>query len=107
MRALSLAQASRCETAKNPGCRCRCHGAMHGVKRMEDRSGYVLVDDGLPGETGKDQLLREFFEQLPEDDPHHVRSAAEKRKRAKIKRAAAKAPLQGRLWPALAEDERA
>lgn len=98
MRALSLAQASRCETAKNPGCRCRCHGAMHGKKR--NGPDYSDAD-----ETAQ-LLLREFFETLPDDDPHHVRSAEEKLRRAKIKRAAAKAKDQGLLWPLFLEDEK-
>lgn len=90
MRALSLAQASRCETAKNPGCRCRCHGALHGTKRSGDAT---------------DEIDQQFFETLPEDDPHHVRSAEEKLRRARRKRAAAKAKDQGLLWPLFVEDE--
>lgn len=89
MRALSLAQASRCETAKNPSCHCRCHGALHGRKR---------------GGEATDAIDREFFEKLPEDDPHHVRSNEEKLKRVRMKRAAAKAKGQGLLWPLFAED---
>lgn len=86
MRALSLAQASRCETAKNPGCRCRCHGAMHGKKRSGEAT---------------DEIDREFFEQLPDDDPHHIRSVEENKRRARIKRAAAKDRQTGQttFWP--------
>jgi len=32
-RALSFAQAQRCEDALHPRCRCRCGGALHGAKR--------------------------------------------------------------------------
>lgn len=83
MRALSLRQASRCETAQHAKCRCRCGGALHGAKRM------IEPDD------------RVAYELLPEDDPHHLRSDEEKKRRRKIKRAAARAPLQETLWPAL------
>lgn len=80
MRALSSRQAVRCETAKNKTCHCRCGGQFHGAKRMiepEDLAAY---------------------EQLPEDDPHHVRSTEERKKRAKIVRQRAQAPDQFRLW---------
>jgi hypothetical protein len=89
MRALSLAQASRCETAKNPVCHCRCHGALHGKKRAGEAT---------------DAVDREFFEALPADDPHHVRSGEEKKRRARIRRAAAKAKGQGLLWPLLLDE---
>jgi hypothetical protein len=49
MNRLSMRAAQRCETACNPRCRCRCGGALHGAKRGLDP---------------------EFFEALPEDDPH-------------------------------------
>ena len=94
MRALSLSQASRCETAKNSTCRCRCHGDLHGTKRSSVENMGDL----------QEKLERAFFETLPEDDPHHVRSVEEKKRRAKIRRAAAKAPRQQTLWPLLAED---
>lgn len=93
MQALSLRQASRCETAKTKACTCRCGGALHGKNRSGDD---LLACDAI--------AEREFFEQLPLDDPHHVRSVEEKKRRARIKRAAAKKPNQERLWPAL-EDE--
>ena len=75
MRALSWRQADRCETAKGGKCRCRCGGKLHGKKRAPEPD-------------------RAFFEQLPEDDAHHIRSAAEKKLRAKIRREQA----QLRLW---------
>src|SRR3989442_13908666 len=31
MKRLTTAQASACENAKHPGCRCRCGGAFHGA----------------------------------------------------------------------------
>ena len=79
MRALSLRAASRCETAQHSTCRCRCGGALHGKKRA-----------GEEPERG-------FFETLAEDDPHHVRSAEEKKLRRKIRRATAKAAFQPKL----------
>jgi len=33
VRALSERQASRCENAATPKCRCRCGGRFHGAKR--------------------------------------------------------------------------
>ncbi len=48
MNALSERQALACETAKNPRCRCRCGGALHGKGRA--------------------------LEYLPDDDPHFVES---------------------------------
>lgn len=89
MRALSLRQASLCETAKHPTCRCRCGGKLHGVMRA--------------GECPEPP--REFFERLAEDDPHHVRSVEEKQRRARIRRAAAKARGQGLLWAMFTEEE--
>lgn len=62
MRALSVRQASRCETAFGDTCHCRCGGQFHGARR-------VLEPD------------RAMFEALPGDDPHHVRSAEEKKRR--------------------------
>lgn len=61
MRALSYRQASRCETAKNKRCRCRCGGALHGASRLAPS--------------------REAFEALPQDDPHHVPTEPERRQR--------------------------
>lgn len=50
-RPLTLRQAQTCEKSETARCRCRCNGAMHGGNRSE---------------------LREYFEQLPESDPHHL-----------------------------------
>jgi hypothetical protein len=96
MRALSLRQAQRCETAKNPQCKCRCHGAAHGRERMGKTLYETFTGERMQVEDEPD---RQFFEQLPESDPHHIPSAEEVKKRAKIKRAAAKAPRQQTLWP--------
>ena len=48
MKRLSVGQASACENATTPRCRCRCGGLLHGVKR------------GIP------------VTRLPPDDPHHA-----------------------------------
>jgi hypothetical protein len=79
MRALSVRQAARCETAFFDKCHCRCGGKFHGARR-------VLEAD------------RERFEALPEDDPHHVRPKAEKKPRAGIVREWAKQLAQRHLW---------
>ena len=55
MRKLTERQARNCEEALGPVCRCRCGGALHGAKRQ----GY---------EQGRD-----FYESLPEDDPHLIK----------------------------------
>jgi hypothetical protein len=55
MKKLTARQAQNCEEALGPVCRCRCGGALHGAKRK----GY---------EQG-----REFYENLPEDDPHIIK----------------------------------
>jgi hypothetical protein len=55
MRKLTAKQAQNCEEAKGHVCRCRCGGALHGAKRL----GY---------EQG-----REFYENLPEGDPHVIK----------------------------------
>jgi hypothetical protein len=49
-----MKQAQRCETAKTPRCRCRCGGLLHGAARGKSAEG----DNA------------EFFESLPDDDPH-------------------------------------
>ena len=73
MRALSERAASRCETAKHSVCRCRCRGVFHGARRHA--IGYQNAAD-------HEALFdASFFWGLPEDDPHHVRSAEEKRAR--------------------------
>ena len=59
MKPLSERQARNCEEAREPVCRCRCRGRLHGAKR-----------GGGVGDTP-----REFFEMLSEDDPHYVPSA--------------------------------
>jgi hypothetical protein len=51
MRALTLNQAQRCETAHSGRCRCRCRGQLHGAGR---------------------NLSEAFFLSLPEDDPHRA-----------------------------------
>lgn len=77
MKALSLAQANNCETAREPVCKCRCQGALHGARRGE----------GIA-----------FFNGLPVDDPHYIPSA-EARKEQKRKE---REEIQKRRYEALA-----
>lgn len=51
MKPLTVTQVVRCEQGAHPRCKCRCQGARHGVGRAR---------------------LPEFFEKLPENDPHHL-----------------------------------
>lgn len=83
MRALSNRQATNCETAKNKVCRCRCGGLLHGAMRH-------LIEEG--------RAKKEFFETLPQDDPHHVRSDEEKKRRRR-KSGLLEAQGQKRLFP--------
>lgn len=81
MKQLSQKQASRCEEAKEPVCKCRCGGALHGAKR------------------GKGA---EFFDSLPADDPHHIPSKERKsreREAAIAKRYDLLGELRSRLGP--------
>lgn len=48
---LTEAQATKCELAQEPRCRCRCGGKLHGARRVG---------------------TRQEFEALPENDPHKV-----------------------------------
>jgi hypothetical protein len=57
-KALTKAQAQKCEDASEPVCKCRCGGAEHG------RGG----GEGL-----------EYFQGLPPDDPHHLPTDEEKK----------------------------
>lgn len=63
MRAQSREHVGRCESATTPAseCRCRCGGKCHGRN---------LNAQGIG---------REYFEWLPAGDPHHLRTAAERR----------------------------
>ncbi len=67
-RALSHAEIVQCERATQPACDCRCGGALHGANRAP-------AGDG-----------REFFESLPETDPHHLQTSGEKREAARSSR---------------------
>lgn len=51
MKPLSPRQAERCESAREPVCRCRCGGALHGANRGQGRA---------------------FLGGLTEADPHYV-----------------------------------
>lgn len=95
LRALSLRQASNCEQAKEPVCKCRCRGQLHGAKRGGEN----------PDPT--------FFEGLPEDDPHYTPSAAVKAARRKAREAeqraakrAEKLALYQRRFAAMVEQTR-
>lgn len=46
-----MCAATRCEAAKTGRCRCRCGGLLHGAARGTEK---------------------EFFDALPETDPHHA-----------------------------------
>lgn len=59
MKTLSERAAKNCEEAREPRCRCRCGGKLHGAKR------------------GGADASREWFEALPADDPHYVKPKAE------------------------------
>jgi hypothetical protein len=93
MKALSKRQAARCENAKTKTCRCRCGGALHGSMRN-------LIEEDREANPA-------FFEELPEDDPHHVRSQEEKKRRRRKPRSPADPGLrqwilegvQQLLWP--------
>lgn len=51
LRPLTTRQVLTCEASESGRCRCRCNGREHGSKRS---------------------ALAEFFEQLPDADPHHI-----------------------------------
>ena len=53
VRPLNATQAASCEKAAAARCRCRCGGSAHGAAQMVEAE-------------------REFFEQLPVEDPHHI-----------------------------------
>ncbi len=54
MRALSQQQATNCEHATKPRCRCRCGGTLHGAGRI-----------------GADRAVLDYS-LLPPDDPHYA-----------------------------------
>ncbi len=68
MRALSEAQAGRCENALHKACSCRCGGQFHGRAR---------VPANAP---------REAYQQLPDDDPHHLPDRAKNRPDGRLDR---------------------
>lgn len=65
---LTERQAKNCEEAREPVCRCRCGGQLHGKQR-----------------GGADASMQ-FYYSLPEDDPHYTPSpeAKAQRRREKI-----------------------
>lgn len=62
MRPMQERNASACEHATSPvsSCKCRCGGKLHGAFRGRASSGS--------GNTAP----REFFECLPDEDPHKL-----------------------------------
>ena len=78
MRALSVRQASRCETALEDKCRCRCRGRFHGARRVLDAD---------PAR----------FSELPSNDPHHIPTEAEKRLARKLVRTRATQARSGQM----------
>ena len=99
---LSEAAARSCEEARGATCHCRCGGAFHGGKR--GGSQYGKQTDGTFFDTP-----REFFEQLPPDDPHYLLSAEIKRQRAEERKAQKRKEREEatkRKWNAIIEMEK-
>lgn len=69
MKELSLRQAATCETAKHPRCRCRCQGLAHG-RSVVDAVAF-------------DEITRNFFEGLEQDDPHRISTKEERKNRSR------------------------
>ena len=63
MRGLAERQARECENSKLDRCRCRCKGTMHGAGRLPE------------------DAARKLYEELPDDDPHHLKRRKAKRGR--------------------------
>lgn len=98
---LSDAAARSCEEARGPSCHCRCGGQFHGGKRGGAQ--YGKQADGTFLDTP-----REFFEQLPEDDPHYLMSAEVKAKRAQERKEQKRKEHEeamNRRWARIAEME--
>lgn len=98
---LSERAARSCEEARGPSCHCRCGGQLHGGKRGGQQ--YGKQTDGTYLDTP-----REFFEQLPSDDPHYLMSAEIKKQRAKEKaeqKRQARQEVMERRYARLAEME--
>jgi len=96
-RALSEYAARTCEEAKHPACRCRCHGTAHGGRgnrgSINDEPTTIPVQellldvgDKLAQKYGF-EIPKEFYYQLPEDDPHHLYTEEERRELAAKRRA--------------------
>jgi hypothetical protein len=66
MKPLNETQARNCEEALHPTCKCRCNGALHGVKR------------------GGKNPPREWYEQLPLEDPHFVPKKKKRKKQISL-----------------------
>lgn len=83
LRPLSSAQASNCENAREPVCKCRCGGALHGAARAPIGSAQ---DDPL------------FYESLPETDPHHLPSDAERKELKRLRGMVAQLVRYAAMW---------
>jgi len=81
MRELSYKQAARCETAKHPKCKCRCHGLLHGV--WKERADATA--ENTTGVFGVEPDL-DYFNSLPGDDPHHISTEEERKQKQREKR---------------------
>jgi len=68
MRALSVRQATSCETAQTKRCRCRCGGLLHGANRVRALIPATLDDD----------------------DPHYAETPAERRLNLKLRQGLAR-----------------
>jgi hypothetical protein len=79
MKKLTEQQAKNCEEAREPVCRCRCNGQFHGKQR-----------------GGADAPI-EFYNALPEDDPHFAPSKEQLAERRKSKLAAKRAERNARI----------
>lgn len=75
-RELTDKQVQACENAVGKTCHCRCGGAFHG------RAAGGTNADG--------SIDRAYFENLPDDDPHHMLTSEEKRAQANARKEAKK-----------------
>lgn len=90
LRPLSAAQASNCENAREPVCKCRCRGALHGAARAP---------------AGSDQDHPLFYESLPETDPHHLPSDAERQELKRLRRLVTQLVRYAGMWGATSNEE--
>lgn len=103
-RDLSVRQAVSCEWALHPKCVCRCHGALHSAARFgaqlppdlrqrlneimampDEKTRNVEITKLLKGAHA--DLLRKMYEEIPQDDAHHVSTEPERRDRSLYRKA--------------------